>query len=271
VSATSHRLLRTAALLLAASLGATAARAADEEGATKHLDEYFRGKITKFQRGVLTLEYDFSDESQMKDWYENLPFNIKRAEEQGVAWAEGKLEVKGSTGVSHVALFKGDVKVTCRVTLDSTQDVGGMLTPSTDSHDFATFTIVEKYFHRWDHQKGGLHTVMKYGDQFRDAGARSEFVGFRYLARQPPQEPVIEGRTTKLEYGLKRGKLWMEFEGQELAGRDIGVKLKVERAGFYTIKGRLRVDDVVIEGKPDPEWLASEGISPTLAAPPEGN
>jgi len=67
----------------------------------------------------------------------------------------------------------------------------------------------------------------------------------------------------------KRGKIWMEIEGQKLSGKDMGVKLKVMRAGFYTVKGKMRIDDVTIEGKLDPAWLADIGVSPTLSAPIE--
>ena len=260
-----YRHLLLAPLLLLLTIGT----ASGEEG-SKHLDEFFRGKVTKFKRGVIALHYDFSDEKQAEDWYENLPFPIKRLADQGIALENGKLEIHGNTGASHVALFKGDIKVTCRVKLGATQDIGGMITPHTDTHDFATFTIVEKYFHRWDNQRGpGQHTVMKYGDEFKKAGFGDTFVGFRYVARQPPKEPVIEGRHVDLAYGLKRGKLWMEVAGQKLSGKDMGVKLKISRAGFYTVKGRMRVDNVTIEGKLDPAWLADIGVSATLANPIE--
>lgn len=244
--------------------------AAEDEG-FKPLDEFFRGKITSLKRGVVTLHYDFADEKQAEDWYENLPFPIKTADPQGMTWDNGKLEINGSTGASHVALFKGDIKVTCKLKLYTTSDVGGMITPHTDLHDFATFTIIEKYFHRWDNQRGGQHTVMKYGDQFKKAGFGDTFVGFRYVARRPPEETIIAGRTFDLQYGLKRGKLWMQLEDQKLAGKDMGVKLKIMRAGFYAIKGRLRVDDVTIEGKLDPAWLHDIGVSATLANPIEGD
>jgi hypothetical protein len=258
-------------LLVVLSLLLPCGAVSAEDDALKPLDEFFRGKITKLRRGVVTLKYDFSDEKQAEDWYENLPFPIKRAEGQGVRWDDGKLEISGSTGASHVALFKGDIEVTCRVKLDSTEDVGGMITPETDSHDFATFTIIEKYFHRWDNQRGGQHTVMKYGDQFKKVGFGDTFVGFRYVARQPPEADVIAGRTLDLDFGVTRGKLWMEIEDQKLSGKDMGVKLKTIRAGFYTIKGRMRVDDVTIEGKLDPAWLQHVGVSPTLANPIESD
>ncbi len=266
-----HRRLLFVALLLLLPLGLSLEPVSAEDAEMKHVDEFFSGKITKLHRGVVTLHYDFSDEKQMEDWYENLPFPIRGAEDQGIARDHEKLEVKGSTGASHVALFKGDLKVTCRVKLDATEDVGGMITPHTDSHDFATFTIVEKYFHRWDNKRGGQHTVMKYGDQFKKMGFGDTFVGFRYVARRPPEADVISGRTFDLAYGLKRGKLWMEIEGQKLSGKDMGVKLKVVRAGFYTIKGRMRVDDLTIEGKLDPAWLKDVGVVLTLANPIEGD
>jgi len=262
--------LARSCLLLLLTLVPLGVASAEEEALTP-LDKYFRGKITSYKRGVITLHYDFADEAQAKDWYENLPFPIKRVEDQGVAWKDGALEVKGSTGVSHVAEFKGDIKVTSRIELHATSDIGGMITPNTDSHDFATFTIAEKYFHRWDGQRSptGVNTVMKYGDQYRDSGASHDFVGFRYVARKPPRGPIIEGRSMDLAFGLKRGKLWMELGEDKLSGKDMGVRIRIARAGFYTIAGRFLVDHVTIEGKLSPEWLKTNGISPTLAVPLE--
>ncbi len=61
----------------------------------------------------------------------------------------------------------------------------------------------------------------------------------------------------------------MDVAGQSIKGKDLGVKLKVHRPGFYSIKGRLRVDDVEITGTLDPAWMREVGVLPELETPLE--
>lgn len=233
------------------------------------LDRFFRGKITALKKGIVTLHYDFSTKEQLEDWYEAIPFPIKRLEDQGVEWTDERLDIHGNTATRHVAEWKGDLTVRCRLVLDATQDVGALLTPGPDTNDFAMFSLVEKYFHRWDRKPGGQHSIIKFGDEFRKRGFGGEFVGFRYIARRPPAKPLISGRSIPIVFGLKRGKLFMEVQDQKLQGKDIGVKLKVHRPGFYTVKGRIQVDDVEITGRLDPAWLQACGVNPELEKPIE--
>jgi len=167
-----------------------------------------------------------------------------------------------------VAAWKGDIRVSAKVTLSSTSDIGGLLSPDDEAHDFATFTLAEKYFHRWDKQRGGNHSIIKFGDQWKERFG-GDFIGFRYVARRPPAKDMIEGRSIKLHFGLKRGKLFMEVGDQEIKGKDLGNKLKVHRPGFYVAKAHGFVDDVEITGKLDPDWMKACGVSPTLEKPIE--
>ena len=58
--------------------------AAEEEGIP--LDQYFRGRVTAFEKGKVTILYDFSDRKQKEDWYESIPFKIRRRDGQGYGW-----------------------------------------------------------------------------------------------------------------------------------------------------------------------------------------
>lgn len=248
-------------LLLARSPGSLA-----DEAEGRPLDRFFRGKVTAFEKGRITLVYDFATDEQSEDWKEALPFPARRGD-SAVEWADGKLVIRGSTGVRHVAVWKGDVEVTCRMTLDAQRDLGGYLVPADDAHDFATFTIAEHYFHEWDGQDGGQHAILKFGDKFTRRGLGEDFIGFRYVARQRPAKPLIEGRGLGLSFGLKRGRLFFHLQGQALKGKDKGKKLDLHRPGFYVLQGATRLDDVVLQGRLDDAWMRSAGVLPTLDTP----
>lgn len=157
------------ALALLLALLPVAPLAADE-AAGRPIDAFFRGKVTAYEKGKLTLRYDFAEKTQMEDWYEALPFPIRRVDDQAVEWLDESLEVRGSTGVRHIAQWKGDLEVRCKIVPETERDLGGMITPANDTEDFATFTLVEKYFHKWDGQDGGQHSILKFGKQFRKRG-----------------------------------------------------------------------------------------------------
>lgn len=267
-----HPSLRAPARLLGFAVVGVAVLAgpvrAEDAPEGKALDEFFSGQVLGIERGVVSIRYDFSDKNQMNDWFESVPFPVKRQSDQGVALVDGAMEIKGSTAVRHIAAWNKDMQVTAKLKLGETRNIGGMLTPEPDTHDFATFTLREYYFHSWDRgQRGGQHTILKFGDKFRLSAGIEEYIGFRYVARKPPKKPLIVDRTYPLAFGIKRGRLLMEIDGVDLKGPDIGVKLKAFRPGFYTVKARVLVDDVVIVGTLDPEWMRTTGVALRIANP----
>jgi hypothetical protein len=196
-----------------------------------------------------------------------MPFPVERVKGQGVKWFDAMLEVQGSTGVKHVAAWKGDVTVTCTLVPDAEKDMGGILHPADDSEDFATFTILESYFHGWDGQSGGQNSIIKFGKQWRESGSTKDFIGFRYVAKRPPTSPLVLGRPISLSFGLAKGRLVMTTDGVEIKGKDLGKRLKETRPGFYTVAARALLDDVEISGELSPEWLKENGIALRTEAP----
>lgn len=262
------QLPRLALLLIlpALILAPGAAGAEEEEEAGTPLDEFFRGEVVSLEKGVVTLRYDFSDEAQLEDWIEKVPFPVVRRADQAVEWKDERLEIRGSTAAQHVAAFAKGVQVRCRLHIDSTRDLGGLLTPIPASNDFAAFGLAERFFHSWDvGQTGGQHTILKFGDRWRESGAEDDFIGFRYVARRAPEVRLTSGRSIGFAFGLHRGKLTMSVGEQELKGKDLGAKMKVVRPGLYVVKGRVQIDDVVIEGKLDETWRAAEGVALRLS------
>lgn len=255
-------LLPVLALLL---LPATAGAREDEESG-EPLDTYFKGRVVSIEKGVVTLFYDFSDESQLEDWMEKVPFPVLRQPDQAVEWKDERLEIRGSTAAQHVAEFEKGVQLRCQLHLDARRDLGGLLTPIPATNDFASFGLAERYFHSWDvGQTGGQHTILKFGDQWREGGADDDYIGFRYVSRRPPAERLVAGRSIVFAFGLRRGKLSMQIGKQELKGKDLGKKMKIMRPGLYVVKGRMQADDITIQGKLSEDWLLAKGLALRLS------
>lgn len=246
--------------LLIASVITLGAVPASADGPTKALDEYFRGRVS-LEKKTVTIKYDFRDKEQLKDFVDQVPWPIEKRDDQKIGWFDEQLEVVGNSGARHVAHFTGAVQVKVTVTLDADRDIGGWLEPLGDGPDYATFTLHEHFFHTWNGKTGGQHSVIKFGEQWRERGASMDFVGFRYIDRRPPSRPLRAGDKQTIVFGLEKGKLFLETPDFRIKGNDRGKKLKVTRAGFYAIKGRALFDNVEITGTLDPKWMRQEGIA----------
>lgn len=229
----------------------------------KPLDVYFKGQVTAFnpKDKVLTLRYDFTKKEQVDDWKPGVPWPIAHEKDESMGWFDDKIEIKGSTGARHVAEWTGDLWVTATVTLDGDKDLGGFLNPADEGDSYATFTLGEAYFHAWDGKAGGQHSIIKFGRQYRDAGAPKDMIGFRYVVGRPPPSPIKAGDVVAFAFGIEKGKLGLTAGEVELRGSDMPKKFKDLRPGFYAIKGRLLVDNVTITGRLADEWVAAEKIA----------
>jgi hypothetical protein len=242
------------------------ARLAQAEGEAKPLegkalDAFFKGQVVALKDKTLTLRYDFSKKEQLDDWKPGVPWPIAQEKDESVGWFDDRLEIKGSTGARHVAEWTGDVWVTASLTLDADKDLGGYLNPADEGDSYATFTLGEAYFHAWDGKAPGQHSIIKFGKQYRVAGASKDFIGFRYVTGRPPPTPIKAGDVVAFAFGIEKGKLGLDAGDLELRGNDMPKKFKECRPGFYTIKGRMLVDNVTITGRLSDEWVTAEKLA----------
>jgi hypothetical protein len=247
-------------------LGADRLGAAPEPPATPAptgtpLDVYFKGRVLALKGKDVTLRYDFRDKAQLDDWREGVPWPIEKVPGQGIQWFDERLEVKGNAGARHRAEWSGELWVTCTLTLDGEKDMGGVLIPADEGDSYAAFSLVETYFHAWDKKDGKSHGIMKFGKQWREAGSTSDFVGFRYVVERPPGTAPKAGDVTSFAFGIQEGKLGLDVPEFQLRGKDPGKRFKEYRPGFYTIKGRMLVDDVVLTGRLSDAWLSQEKVA----------
>lgn len=281
--------LASLALLAAAphpfGVGAPTAFAGDPPAAAPGvgevaLDRFFRGAVVGIDGTRIRLKYDFSTSAQEKDWVLGVPWKIARDAADGIAFADGRLAVRGNVGAHHLAEWEGDLTVSCRLIPDGVKDMGGYLTSPDQVDDYATYTLVETYFHGWDNKPGGETGMMKFGRQF--ATGKGGYTGFRYLAMKMLRPEPASGRAVAFAFGRKGEDLFMSADDTKLASVEPGNPLKTIQPGFYAIQGSIAVDDVVVEGTLAPRYVAlhklamrtekpivpETAVAPTTGTPP---
>ena len=227
-----------------------------EAAGKKALDEYFKGAVVGLEGKTVTLRYDFREKDQIKDFEDQKPFNLSTRKGQKMGWFDEKLEVVGNAAARHRAEWEGDLEVEATFVADTDKDIGLFMSPVTGENDFVIFTLTETNFHKWDKSPGMLNSIIKFGDQWREGDATADFTGFRYIDRKTPKEKLAPGQQIRVTAALQKGKLLMTGPDFSLKGKDMGKKkLKRVFVGFYTIKGRMLLDNIVIKGQLAPDWL----------------
>ncbi len=237
------------------------------------LDRYFHGAVVGLDGTKIRLRYDFSTPLQEKDWVLGVPWKIAKDAADGISFADGRLAVRGNVGAHHFAEWEGDLVVTCRLIPDGVKDMGGYLTSPDQLDDYATYTLVETYFHGWDNKPGGETGMMKFGRQF--ATGKGGYTGFRYLAMKMLRPEPASGRAIAFSFGRKGEDLFMNADDTKLSSVEPGNPLKTIQPGFYAIQGSISVDEVVLEGTLAPRYVSlhklvmrTEKPLPSETAPP---
>src|SRR5262245_43974314 len=224
------------------------------------LDQFFKGAVVGLDGSKVKLRYDFSTKDQAQDWPQGVVFRLITEASDNVGLAEGKLAIRGSTGVHHVGEWEGDLTVTCKLVPDGTIDIGSWLGSNEQPDDCVTFTIGEKYFHGWDNKPGGDTGMMKFGRQY-SATAKAGFVGFRYLQFRRPTTDPVPGKPVSWTFGRKGDKLVLTMDDVKLDSNEPPNQLKLLTLGFYAVKSSFSVDDVVVEGTLSSKFVANKKLA----------
>lgn len=241
----SSAFLSAAAAGLALALGGGSRDVAAADG--QPLDRFFQGAVVGLSGSKVKLRYDFSSAAQQKDWPNGQPFNTVADPTTSTLVSEGRLFVRGSIGVRHVAEFEGDVVVTARLVPDGVKDIGSFVSSPEQVDDYVTYSVDDHYWHAWDNKTSAGAGMMKFGKQFATS-PQGGYVGFRYLDfRKPPTAPVA-GKPVAWSFGRRGDKVFMTMDDLDLKSVEPGNKLKVLQVGFYAMRSSMSVDDVVVEG-----------------------
>lgn len=224
------------------------------------LDKFFKGAVIGLDGTKVRLRYDFSSKEQLADWPNGQPFNTLPDPTTSTGVAEGRLFVRGMIGVRHVGEWEGDVVVTAKLIPDGVKDIGSFVSSPEQVDDYATYSIAETYWHKWDGKPGGDSGMMKFGKQYATT-QKGGYTGFRYLDFRRPTVDPVAGKPVAWSFGRRGDKLFMTMDDLKLDSMEPGNKLKLMQVGFYAMQSSMTLDDVVVEGTLAPKYLAANKLA----------
>ncbi len=227
------------------------------------LDEYFRGKITRFEKGEIEIRYDFSDARQLEDWVRFKPFRVG-GDFETVALEGETLRLKGVGAMHHKATFQAKVSMEFDLTPWTDRDLGAVIAEDSVNDQYVLYSLNDIYFQRFDGVRTPQHMVTRFG--VPDGAVRADEQVFRYVARGT--EPAVKTMQRLHLRAEKEGPEDRFFIGdREYSGREPGRELTELKIGFYVVKANGVFDEVVLRGRLSPVWLEREKVEPALAAP----
>ncbi len=224
------------------------------------VEEIFRGKVEKRDRGRFRITYDFEDPDQLLDFRDVNAFQAPpRAE-----WSQsnGGVGAKGSGAFMLDAHFKAEfLSVQVEVTPGRAHDLGVMFFEAGEPRRYYLYTLQNSFFQLG---KGGgredfrENAIVLFGpDMWKDAPPGE--IGF--VRKCGSEEPKFQpAQTVTIKCGKADKEVWMRFPGgRTIRGSAFGDK-KYEFKGLspavFVVNSAGSFDKMVIEGVPDPDWLA---------------
>jgi tetratricopeptide (TPR) repeat protein len=241
ISMTCRRVTAVAALAAALLASAPPSPAADTKAMAAKVKEMFKGKASLYGRNILRIAYDFSDKEQLEDFKQGCKGEI----------VDGQLELRplgSSLSFWNVkgAVFANYVSVEADVTLMTSNAEAGMLAffsfKKGEGYGFTLNGNAERarpshYVRRYGSKRMGGHT---YWD-VNDLGSTS----------RPPLRPKVKYRWKAV---ARQGVLQMTINRMPvMAKQDTAF-----REGYLCLsasRGKVRFDNVKIEGAVNPDWL----------------
>jgi hypothetical protein len=224
------------------------------------VEELFRGKVERRDRGRFRITYDFEDAEQMLDFRDVNAFEAPPRAKWDVV--SGAARAKGSGAFVLDAHFRPDfLTVEVKVQPERAHDLGVIVFEAGEPRRYYLYTVQNSFFQlgkgdgREDFRENAI--VLFGPGMWRDAPP--DEIGF--VRKCGSEEPKLApGKPAKIKCGKAEGEVWMRFPGgrtirgsaygdqkYEFTGLTPGVFL-VNSAGYF--------DEVVIEGVPDADWLA---------------
>jgi hypothetical protein len=177
--------------------------------------------------------------------------------------AEGSARAKGSGALVLDATFAVDQIVTSvTVRPDRAHDLGVAYLDASEPRRMYLFMLQNAAFRLGkgaDAKVFEENAVVLFGPgMWRDTPPGE--LGFVRKCGSP--EPAVRvGEPTPLKVGKAEGNVWMRFEGgKQISGSAYGdIKLEFQgiEPGVFVMNSSGAFDDLVVEGTPDPEWVAA--------------
>ena len=224
------------------------------------VEELFRGTVERRERGRFRITYDFEDAEQLLDFRDVNAFEAPPR----AAWSisAGAARAKGSGAFVLNASFRPDfLSVEVNVQPERAHDLGVIMFEADELRRYYLYTLQNSFFKlgkgdgREDFRENAI--VLFGPGMWRDSPP--DEIGFvRKCGSEEPKLPP--GQAAKIKCGKAEEEVWMRFPGGRTVRGSAYGDQKYEFTGLtpgvFLVNSAGAFDELVIEGVPDPDWLA---------------
>ncbi|MHC4924707.1 MAG: HEAT repeat domain-containing protein, partial [Planctomycetota bacterium] len=222
------------------------------------LDEVLEGKVTSLdKRGVATIEYDFADEAQLRDFEDYRPFRVRGDWERKRRGAG--VHLKGTGGIVWKPVFHKTLSLEYKVRLRRLRDVGSFIAENRPTEHYTMFSLFDQFFQIKDEGAGAAkkHMICRFLPPSKDFDG--ELV-FRYVARSTSPK-LSMSKPVSIRIGREGVDEWMEIDDSKLQGNENQwPALRGWRPGFYVLDSEAIFTDIKIKAAVDPAWAKAAGV-----------
>lgn len=254
------------AILAAGAVTVVHAEEADDAKSDRvPLQSFFKGKVVRVEGREIELHYDFEDSSQLQDFHKFLPFRLIQTIEYEPE--NGAVRVKGTGSMRHKAVFKERVRIQAKFQPFKNRDFGFSVTESRESEVHTLYCVWDKYFGATNGVTTHQNMVIKFIP--RDPKVNKDGMqDWRYCGSRGPKPEIKRGQyyTVVAERGDNESLMLIDDEWKS-SGKEAGRDLTTQMAAVYGVKADLRVDDIVIIGQLDPDYIEEHKLDMTELKP----
>lgn len=224
------------------------------------LTRLFRGNVEKAEKGRLRVRYDFEHPDQLLDFRDVEAFEAPPRARWTVAG--GAARAKGAGALVLDATFRIDALTTSvTVNPERAQDLGIAYVDASEPRRFYLFILQNRFFTLGKGPGAKAfeeNAIVLFGPgMWRDTPAGQ--IG--YVRKCGAPEPSVRpGEDVHVQAGKDGATVWMKFpNGKQISGSAHGdVKLDFQgiEPAVFVLNSSGTFDDFVVEGTPDPEWVA---------------
>jgi hypothetical protein len=242
------------------------------------LQTFFKGKVRSLKDRRIEIVYDFENAAQLEDFDASCPFRAIRTVKY--AQKNGRVHIEGTGSMRHKAVFEDDVSMESVMSPRKPRDFGYAVSEHHPSEMFTLYCCYDRYFGLGD----GVHIPQNMVIRFIERGAEVQGEGmqdWRYCGSRGQKPEIRIGQPYKVGMGRtgmeSRMSIGDDFKSE---GKEAGRVLRGLRLSLYAYDSSVEVDDLVVRGVLDKEFIeknrldlagfvpASETTAPATGAPP---
>jgi hypothetical protein len=221
----------------------------------------FRGKTARIEKGRWKIAYDFQDPEQLKDFRDVEAFEAPPRAQWKIV--DGAARSKGSGALVLDATFAIDqIVTTVKVSPERAHDIGVTFLDASEPRRYYLYTLQNSFFTLGKGEGAKVfeeNAIVLFGPgMWRDTPPGQ--LGFVRKCGSP--EPALRpGESAEIKCGKSEGQVWMRLEGgRQISGSaygDIKVEFQGIEPGVFVMNSSGAFDDLVVEGTPEPTWVAA--------------